>query len=75
MKKKAFKPISFDIKLAKEITNKKTSGKIVTKDGKEIRIICFNKNDNYYTTALIECSDKNADDHTKEWLCLCCKIM
>lgn len=38
-----FKKVPFDIKLAKEITNKKVKGRIVTRDGYKVRIICFDK--------------------------------
>ena len=73
---KVFKTIpSADIEIAKEITNKETSSKIVTKDGKEIQIICFNKNDNYYAAALIECSDENIDTYIKKWFACITKVL
>lgn len=37
------KKIPFDIELAKKITNKETKGRIVTRDGRRARIICFDK--------------------------------
>lgn len=72
---KVFKTIPSDIEIAKEITNKETSSKIVTKDGKEIQIICFNKNDNYYAAALIECSDENIDTYIKKWFACITKVL
>lgn len=36
-----FKKIPFDLELAKKITNKEAKGRIVTEDGHEVRIICY----------------------------------
>lgn len=36
-----FKKVPFDIELAKNITNKEVKGRIVTKDGLQARIVCF----------------------------------
>lgn len=36
-----FKKVPFDIELAKKITNKEVKGRIVTKDGLQARIVCF----------------------------------
>lgn len=36
-----FKKIPFDLELAKKITNKEVKGRIVTRDGQQARIICF----------------------------------
>lgn len=36
-----FKKIPFDLELAKKITNKEVKGRIVTEDGHEVRIICY----------------------------------
>lgn len=41
MKQTRFKKIPFDIELAKKITNKDVKGRIVTEDGHEVRIICY----------------------------------
>lgn len=38
-----YKRVPFDIKLAKKITNKETKGRIVTRDGRRARIICFDR--------------------------------
>ena len=36
-----FKKVPFDLELAKKITNKDVKGRIVTEDGHEVRIICY----------------------------------
>lgn len=41
MKQTRFKKIPFDLELAKKITNKDVKGRIVTEDGHEVRIICY----------------------------------
>lgn len=38
-----FKKIPFDLELAKKITNKEMKGRIVTRDGRQARIICFDR--------------------------------
>lgn len=38
-----YKKIPFDLELAKRIANKETKGRIVTRDGRQVRIICFDK--------------------------------
>jgi len=50
----------FDLELAKKITNGETEGKIVTRSGKNIKIICFDfKNDLYPIVGLLQKSDGN----------------
>lgn len=39
-----FKKVPFDIELAKKITNKEVKGRIVTEDGLNVRIVCFDYN-------------------------------
>lgn len=34
----------FDIELAKKITSNEVHGKIVTRDGRNVRILCFDRN-------------------------------
>lgn len=41
--------IPFDIELAKLITNKKAEGKIVTREGNDVRILCFDRKNNTYS--------------------------
>lgn len=43
MEKIRFKKVPFDLGQAKKITNKETKGRIVTRDGRQVRIICFDK--------------------------------
>lgn len=46
--------IPFDIELAKLITNKKAEGKIVTREGNDVRILCFDRNDTYSVVAIVD---------------------
>lgn len=41
MKQTRFKKVPFDLELAKKITNKEMKGRIVTKNGLQARIVCF----------------------------------
>ena len=41
MEQTRFKKIPFNLELAKKITNKEVKGRIVTRDGQQARIICF----------------------------------
>lgn len=41
MTRTTFKKVPFDIELAKKITNKEVKGRIVTEDGLNARIVCF----------------------------------
>lgn len=43
MTRTTFKKIPFDFELAKKITNKEMKGRIVTRDGRQARIICFDR--------------------------------
>lgn len=43
MTRTKFKKIPFDLELAKKITNKEVKGRIVTREGKKVRIICWDK--------------------------------
>lgn len=43
MTQTTFKRVPFDLELAKKITNKEAKGRIVTRDGRQVRIICFDK--------------------------------
>lgn len=38
-----FKKVPFDIELAKKITKREIKGRIVTLDGREVRIVCWDK--------------------------------
>lgn len=43
MTRTTYKRVPFDLEQAKKITNKETKGRIVTRDGRQVRIICFDK--------------------------------
>lgn len=43
MTRTKYKKIPFDLELAKKITNKETKGRIVTREGRKVRIICWDK--------------------------------
>ena len=45
MNNQFFKRIPFDLELAKKITNKEFKGRIVTRDGRQARIVCFDRNE------------------------------
>ena len=52
---KKYITIPFDVERAKRITNGEEDGKIVTRDGKEVRIVCFNvRHNNYPIVGLID---------------------
>ena len=44
IEKKTVTRYKFDISLAKKIQNKEIEGKIVTRDGRNVRILCFDRN-------------------------------
>ena len=51
--------IPFDVERAKRIQDKEELGKIVTRDGRSVRIVCWDmKNDEYPIIALIDNVDK-----------------
>lgn len=43
MTRTTYKRVPFNLELAKKITNKKTKGRIVTRDGRLARIVCFDR--------------------------------
>ena len=59
--------IPFDVERAKRISNGEEEGKIVTRDGKEVRIICFDvKNDKYPIIGLVKEGDyESAESFSK----------
>ena len=59
--------IPFDVERAKRISNGEEEGKIITRDGKEVRIICFDvKNDKYPIIGLVKEGDKEAPETFKK---------
>ena len=57
MKKTTFKTVPFNIELAKKITNNEMKGKIMTKNGRDVRIICFDRNHDNPILALIPATE------------------
>lgn len=49
--------VPFDLELAKKITNKEIEGRIVTRDGESVRIVCFDANGRFPIVALIDGED------------------
>lgn len=49
--------IQFDVELAKKITNGEVEGKVVTRDGKSVRIVCFDAKQDNPIVALISLFD------------------
>ena len=54
MTRTTFKKIPFNLELAKKITNKEIKGRIVTRKGEEVRIICLDAKTKYPIICLIE---------------------
>ena len=50
--------VPFDVELAKKITNKEIEGRIVTRDGENARILCFDAKGRFPIVALIESEDE-----------------
>ncbi len=46
MTQTTFKRVPFNLELAKKITNKEAKGRIVTRDGRKARIVCFDRKEN-----------------------------
>lgn len=53
--------VPFDVELAKKITNKEIEGKIVTRNGVNVRIVCFDVKNNYYPIVAIM-ADENGEE-------------
>ncbi len=64
---KKYITIPFDVERAKRISNGEEEGKIVTRDGKEVRIVCFNaRHNNYPIIGLIDEGDyESAESFSK----------
>lgn len=60
-----FKKIPFDLELAKKITNKEVKGRIVTRDGRQARILCFDRktySSEWPIVALVTVNDRGVED-------------
>lgn len=62
------KRVPFNLELAKKITKKEVKGRIVTRDGLQARIICFDKEGDYPIVALVKksCGVENTYTYNKE---------
>lgn len=59
MTRTGFKIVPFDIELAKKITNKDSKGMIVTRDGRQVRIVCFDRKEKEWPiVALVQITEK-----------------
>ena len=56
--------IPFDVQRAKRISNGEEEGKIVTRDGNDVRILCFDALGEYSIIALIKTADDEEDVET-----------
>lgn len=66
MKQIRFKKVPFDIELAKKITNGKVKGRIVTRNGRQVRIICFDRKEKeWQIVALVQIADKLKNPNSK----------
>lgn len=59
MARTKFKKIPFDLELAKKITNKEVKGRIVSEDGRKVRIIYIDNESFIETTFLALYKDKD----------------
>lgn len=57
--------VPFDVELAKKITNGKVDGRIVTREGKSVRIVCWNKIDKTYPIVGLE--DNGFEEYLKSY--------
>lgn len=57
-----FVKVSFNVEMAKKIQNKEIEGKIVTRDGRKARIICFDKGGEQPIVALIKNNEEESID-------------
>ena len=39
--------VPFDVEMAKKITNGEVEGRVVTRDGRSVRILCFDRKGNH----------------------------
>lgn len=57
--------VPFDIEMAKNITDGEIPGKIVTRDGRNARIICWDKIDEIFpVVALVKCKEESVGEYT-----------
>lgn len=68
MTRTTYKRVPFDLKLAKKIINKEVKGRIVTRNGRQARIICSDKEGHYPIVALFKksCGVESTYSYNKE---------
>lgn len=59
MTRKKYKRVPFDLELSKKITNKEVKGRIVSEDGRKVRIIYIDNESFTETTILATYKDKD----------------
>lgn len=57
-----FKKVPFDIELAKKITKKEVKGRIVTRNGRQVRIICFDLKNSIWVIVALVLNNINSED-------------
>lgn len=57
-----FKKVFFDIELAKKITKKEVKGRIVTRNGRQVRIICFDLKNSIWVIVALVLNNINSED-------------
>lgn len=62
MTRTTYKKIPFDIELAKKIMNKEMKGRIVTRNGRQVRIICFDLKNPVWGIIALVLNNINSED-------------
>lgn len=62
MKQTRFKKVPFDLELAKKITNKEVKGRIVTRDGRQVRIICFDRKNAVWSIIALALNNRDIEE-------------
>ena len=62
MTQTTFKKVPFDIELAKKITNKEVKGRIVTRNGRQVKIICFDLKNSIWVIVALVLNNINSED-------------
>jgi hypothetical protein len=57
-----FKKVPFDLELAKKITNKEVKGRIVTRDGRQVRIICFDRKNAVWSIIALALNNRDIEE-------------
>lgn len=62
MTRTTYKKIPFDLELAKKITNKEVKGRIVTRNGRKVKIICFDLKNPVWGIIALVLNNINSED-------------